>query len=92
VEHREHTVSASKDLHNGITTWRITALRQQHGEQGGSGCPTALGLSEWRASCHREIAEEELPRKRSGCPSPIVVDGEAAAEKTLQSDATSASR
>jgi hypothetical protein len=43
------------------------------------------------ASCHREIAEEELPRKWSGCPSAIVVDGEAAAEKTLQSDAASAS-
>jgi hypothetical protein len=41
------------------------------------------------ASCHREIVEEELPRRRSGCPSAIVVDGRAAAEKTLQSDATS---
>jgi hypothetical protein len=90
VEHREHTVSASKDLHNGITAWRITALRQQHGEQGGSGCPTAVGLGEWMASCHRENAEEELPVKRSSCPSARVVDGEAAAEKTLQIDAASA--
>jgi hypothetical protein len=90
VEQREHTISAAKDLRNGITAWRIMALRQQHGEQGGSGCPTALGLGEWMASCHREIVEEELPRRRSGWPSPIVVDGEAAAEKTLQSDAASA--
>jgi hypothetical protein len=43
------------------------------------------------ASCHRENAEEELPVKRSSCPSARVVDGEAAAEKTLQTDAASAS-
>jgi hypothetical protein len=90
VEHREQTVSGSKDLHIGITAWRKTALCQ-HGEQGGSGCPTALGLSERMASCHREIAEEELPVKRSSCPSARMIDGEAAAEKMLQTDAASAS-
>jgi hypothetical protein len=50
-----------------------------------------MGLGEWMASCHRENAEEELPVKRSSCPSARVVDGEAAAEKTLQTDAASAS-
>jgi hypothetical protein len=90
VEQWEHTVLESVDLHIGTTAWRREALRQQHGAQGGRGCPTTFELSEWMASCHWEVAEENLPAGRSGWLSADVVDGEKAAEVSLQSDATSA--
>jgi hypothetical protein len=44
------------------------------------------------ASCHRKFVEEKLPERRSGCPSAGVLDGEMAAEKTLQSDVASTPR
>jgi hypothetical protein len=63
VEQWEHIVSEPVDLHIGTTAWRRKTLHQQHGEQGGSGCPTALELSDWMASCHRKIVEKKLPER-----------------------------
>jgi hypothetical protein len=72
---------------------RHHSLEEEHhspaaGKHRGSGCPTAFESSGWTETCRRCVAEEEIPKQRSGCPSANVINGKDAVEISPLQDAS----
>jgi hypothetical protein len=53
VEQREHTALEPEGLQFGTMTWRLNTFRQLAGDQGGSGCPTAMSFSRRKCLTYR---------------------------------------